>query len=50
MCAIREERNAQRLEKKLTSFLTPAARRGSERSFEEIRSRYRQLRLGDERA
>lgn len=50
VCAIREERNPRKLEKKLTSFLTPAARRGSERSFEEIRNRYRQLQLEDEPA
>lgn len=48
--AIRQERNSQKLERKLTSFLTPSARLGSQRSFAQIRQKYRRLRLGEEPA
>jgi len=41
--AIQSEQNSHRLAKKLESFLTPAARRKTEHSFEEIRERVRKL-------
>lgn len=43
--AIGNEQNPHRLEKKLVSFLTPAARRGHGKSFEEIRKKYLKLRF-----
>ncbi len=46
--AIRQEGNSQKLERKLTSFLTPSARLGSQRSFEQIRQKYRRLQLGED--
>ncbi len=48
--AILDERNPHRLERKLKSFLTPASRQGEELTFQEIRRRYRELRLEEERA
>lgn len=48
--AILDERNPHRLERKLKSFLTPASRQGEELTFQEIRRRYRELRLEQERA
>jgi chemotaxis protein MotA len=41
--AIMAEQNPHRLERKLKSFLTPAAREGEQRSLEEIRQRYAEL-------
>lgn len=41
--AIQSEQNSLRLAKKLESFLTPAARQGSQHSIEEIRERVRKL-------
>ncbi|MFQ5780599.1 MAG: motility protein A, partial [Nitrospiria bacterium] len=38
--AISSEQNTYKLEKKLCSFLTPSARPGHQRSFEEIRKKY----------
>lgn len=48
--AIRQERNSHRLERKLNSFLTPAARGGNQRTFEQIRRKYRRLQLEEEPA
>ena len=47
VCAIKTEANPHILEKKLASFLTPAARRGTEASFGEIRKKY--LRIAQQR-
>jgi chemotaxis protein MotA len=47
--AVLAEQNPHRLERRLESFLTPSAR-GTRRSLEEIRERYRQLRAERETA
>ncbi len=44
------EQNSHMLEKRLQSFLTPAARDSSQRSLEEIRRQYAELRAGTEAA
>lgn len=43
VCAIKTEANPHILEKKLSSFLTPAARRGTHESFSEMRKKYLQI-------
>ena len=43
--AVHQERNPTRLERKLLSFLTPAARPGNQQSFDQIRRKYRKLQL-----
>ena len=45
VAAVHREPRPTRLERKLLSFLTPAARPLSQRSFDEIRKKYRRLRL-----
>lgn len=47
--AVHQERNPSRLERKLLSFLTPAARPRNQQSFDEIRRRYRKLQLAGDR-
>jgi chemotaxis protein MotA len=42
--AIQQEKNPHKLERKLSSFLTPAARARNQRSFAEIRRKYGGLR------
>ncbi len=46
--AIKQERNSHKLERKLNSFLTPAARPGNQRTLEQIRQKYRGLALRSE--
>jgi chemotaxis protein MotA len=46
VAAILEERNSHKLEKKLESFLTPAARPEHHLTFDEIRKQYYRLRAG----
>ena len=41
--AVMQEENSQRLAKRLEAFMTPAARPNSEKTFSEIRERYRQI-------
>jgi len=41
--AVQQERNPSKLERKLLSFLTPSARPRNQRSFEQIRRKYRAL-------
>ncbi len=48
--AVMAEQNSHMLEKRLQSFLTPAARDSSQRSLEEIRRQYAELRAGTEAA
>ena len=48
--AIRQERNSHKLEKKLSSFLTPAARHGNQRTFQQIREKYRRVELAEDAA
>jgi len=45
VAAIMQERNADKLQKKLESFLTPAQRPANQRTFLEIRRKIRELRL-----
>lgn len=40
VCAIKTEANPHVLEKKLSSFLTPAARKGTQATFSEMRKKY----------
>ena len=47
VCAIKTEANPHILEKKLSSFLTPAARRNTQENFGEIRKKY--LRIAQQR-
>jgi chemotaxis protein MotA len=48
--AIQAEQNPHKLEKKLESFLTPAARDKRQRSLEEIRRRYAEIQAGQSTA
>ncbi len=48
--AVMAEQNSHMLEKRLQSFLTPAVRDSSQRSLEEIRRQYAELRAGTEAA
>jgi len=44
VAAISREQNSHKLQKKLESFLMPASRPGNQKSFQEIKEKYRQIR------
>ena len=44
VAAIMEERNSYKLERKLLAFVTPSERPGSDRSLEELRRKYHEIR------